>query len=306
MRRLGFHVSLAGGLAQLPPRAVYRHCTALQMFTSSPSQWAQPPLDPAAGQALAATLAGLDIRPHFVHALYLVNLASPDRALRRRSVRCLAVELQRAAQVGAAGVVVHLGSRGVAGRLLPALRRLARSLEEARVRAGQALPLLLENSAGAGGTVGSTLAELAEVFSLAPAAEPLRLCLDTAHAFAAGLPLHTPEGLEEVLTGVDALPGDPRLALVHLNDSRHPFASRRDRHWHLGQGHLGRAALGRIVNHPRLREIPLIMETPGTAEDDRRNMRVLRRLLPPEERPPLRRLRSPVPSVHITARRTET
>ena len=271
MRRLGFHVSLAGGLAQLPPRAVYRHCTALQMFTSSPSQWTQPPLDPAAGRALAAILAGLDIRPHFVHALYLLNLASPDRALRRRSLRCL-----------------------------------ARSLEEARVRAGNAWPLLLENSAGAGGTVGSTLAEIAEILSLAPAAEPLRLCLDTAHAFAAGLPLHTPEGLEEVLTGVDALPGGPRLALVHLNDSLHPFASRHDRHWHLGQGCIGRAALGRIVNHPRLREVSLIMETPGTAEDDRRNMRVLRRLLPPEERPPLRRLRSPVPSVHITARRTET
>jgi deoxyribonuclease-4 len=277
-------------------RALERHCTAVQTFTSSPSQWRRGPIDPEQAAALREGLAAADIRPHFVHAIYLLNLASPDRALWRRSVRHLAEELQRAALVGAAGVVFHLGSVGEGGRARDGVRRVAKALREARARAAVGLPLILENSAGAGYTLGGTPEQIGEIMAQAAEAEPLRLCLDTAHAFAAGLPVHTEEGLEEVLARVEAALGpcfaeaaQGKLAVIHLNDSRYAFASRHDRHWHIGQGCMGREALRRIINHPRLKALPMIMETPGTAEDDKRNMRAVRRMLPAEERWELRR-----------------
>ncbi len=289
MRRLGFHVSIAGGLLNLVPRALARHCTAVQMFTSSPSQWGRAPLDPREAMALRRALRQADIRPHFVHAIYLLNLASADRDLWRRSVRHLAEELQRAAMLGAAGVVFHLGSVGEGGRYDRGVRRVAKALAEVRERSQVSVPLILENSASAGYTVGGSLEQIAEIIALAPEAEPLRMCLDTAHAFAAGLPVHTEQGLEEVLGNLQRTVGQRRLRLIHANDSRYPFAARHDRHQHLGQGYLGREAFRRLLNHPRLKRLPFIMETPGTEEDDKRNMRTLRRLLPPEERPPLRR-----------------
>jgi deoxyribonuclease-4 len=257
------------------------------MFTSSPSQWRTVALDPNAAAALREGLAAADIRPSFVHAIYLLNLASPDRALWGRSVRHLAEELRRAALVGAAGVVLHLGSVGAGGRVADGVRRVARALREARARAEVGIPLLLENGAGAGHTLGGTPEQIGEMLAQAAEAEPLRLCLDTAHAFAAGLPVHTAEGLEETLARIET----GRLALVHLNDSRYEFGAHRDRHWHLGKGQIGREALARIVNHPRLQALPMIMETPGTVEDDRRNMYAVRRMLPAQERWELRRRR---------------
>lgn len=284
VRRFGFHVSIAGGLAQVLPRARERHCTAVQTFTSSPSQWRVGPLAPEEAAALQEGLSAADIRPHVVHAIYLLNLASPDRDLWQKSVRHLGEELRRAARLGAAGVVFHLGSVGEQGRTRDGVRRVARALREARGRAEVALPLILENSAGAGATVGRTPEQIGEIMAQAEQAEPLRLCLDTAHAFAAGLPVHDQEGLEEVLARVAGSMSISRLALIHLNDSKYPFASRHDRHWHVGQGYLGREGLARIINHPRLKALPMIMETPGTVDDDKRNMRAVRRMLPKEER----------------------
>ncbi len=290
-RRFGFHVSIAGGLGHVLGRAQERHCTAVQTFTSSPSQWRTVALDAEQAAALREGLAQADIRPHFVHAIYLLNLASPDRELWNKSVAHLTEELRRATRLGAAGVVFHLGSVGEGGRVREGVRRVAQALREVRARAEVETPLVLENGAGAGYTMGRTLEQLGEIRARATAAEPLGICLDTAHAFAAGLPVHTAEGLETTLERLSAVGGLPALTLLHLNDSRVPFATNRDRHWHIGQGFLSREGLGRIVNHPQLRGLPMIMETPGTVEDDRRNMYAVRRLLPREERWPLTRRR---------------
>ncbi|NLO73516.1 MAG: deoxyribonuclease IV [candidate division WS1 bacterium] len=279
MRRAGFHISIAGGLSKVLPRAQRRNCTALQMFTSSPAQWAVKPLDAAQGAALAQSLAAADLHPHFVHAVYLLNLVSPDRVLRGKSVRHLAQELRRAETIGAAGVIFHLGSVGPQGKLAAGVPRLARSLQETRERAENVVPLILENSAGGGGSLGNQLEPIAEAVAGAASAEPLNFCLDTAHAFAAGWPLHTEQGLEGTLERLETALGLERLALLHLNDSLFGLGSHRDRHWHLGRGKLGGKALRRIVNHPRLAHLPLIMETPGTEADDRRNMRLLRKWL---------------------------
>ncbi len=285
--RLGFHVSIAGGIPQVLARAVRRRCTTLQLFTSSPVQWARCPLDPDECRHFAQDLAACDIRPHFVHASYLLNIASPNQRLWRRSVAHLSTELRRAEMLCAAGVVLHLGSAQEAGSVNAGIKRVAAGLDAAREQANNYLPLILENSAGAGNTVGSGIPEIAEIIAQSRYADHLQICLDTAHAFAAGWPLHTAEGLDKVLGELDSTCSPQRLVLIHANDSRSEFASRVDRHWHIGKGKIGREAFRTIVNHPRLHELPFIMETPGTERDDLRNMRVIRRLISKAIRPPL-------------------
>jgi deoxyribonuclease-4 len=284
-RRIGFHISAAGGLVNVPERAARLGCTAAQIFTQPPSQWRRRTILDEEAQAFSRGMERLDIVPYFVHAIYLLNLASGDESLRRKSAAHLAGELQIARSLGAAGVVVHLGSTGRDGTREEGIRRLSSSLEEARGESGTVVPLVLENSTCSGGTMGCRLDEIARILESARDAEPLRLCLDTSHAFGAGLAVHTEDGLEKTFSSLGNLMGLERLALIHFNDSPLPFASGRDRHWHIGKGEMGSAALGRILNHPLLEDIPFIMETPRkTDKEDLCNMRVVRRFLSPAAR----------------------
>ena len=285
--RLGFHVSVAGGFENLVRGAVRRRCTALQMFTSAPVQWARRKVGVREGSRLAQHLAELDITPHFVHASYLLNLSSPDRALRRRSISDLAQEVEAARRLGAAGVIVHLGSVGAGGQIEEGIARVAEAADIVCERVPEGPPVILENSAGQGNMVGSRLEHIARIIEGADCPERLRVCIDTAHAFGAGYAVHTASGLRRTIEEMDATFGLERMALLHVNDSLLPFASGRDRHWHIGRGEIGREAMARIVNHPRLRHLPYIMETPGTEGDDLSNMRRIRRLLRPANRPPI-------------------
>jgi deoxyribonuclease-4 len=280
----GFHVSIAGGIEKAVARAVDRGCTAFQIFTSSPSQWARRPLDKAESEAFRTAAAQAGIQKYFVHAIYLLNLASADEGLRAKSVSVLGEELVRADLLGASGVIFHLGSVGAGGDCSEGIRRVASSLEAARAASGRELPLVLENSAGAGGTIGAEPAHLEAIISKAGRAEPMAICLDTAHAFAAGIPIHTAAGLDELMARPFM---DRRLAVLHTNDSLGGAGSRRDRHWHLGDGEIGMSALRRIVRHSRIRNLPMIMETPGTLDDDRRNMKTLITILGLSKNPAL-------------------
>lgn len=285
--RLGFHVSIAGGLDKCIRRAVMRRCTALQMFSGAPVQWARPGFTDAEAAAFADGLAERGIAPHFVHAKYLLNVSSPDPELREKSVADLCEEVSIARNVRAGGVVMHLGSVGADGAIEDGIERVARAVDAACEAVPDGPPVILENSAGQGNIVGAEFEELAAIIAMTRYPERVRCCIDTAHAFGAGLPLHTEDGLEEALGLIEATFGMDRLALLHVNDSKVPFASGRDRHWHIGRGEIGREAMARIVNHPRLVHLPFIMETPGTEADDVTNMRRIRRLIRPENRPPL-------------------
>lgn len=285
--RLGFHVSIAGGLDKCIQRAIIRRCTALQMFSGAPVQWARPGFTDAEAAAFADGLAERDIAPHFVHAKYLLNVSSPDAELREKSVADLCTEVEIARKLRAGGVVTHLGSVGAHGAIEDGIARVARAVDAACEAVPDGPPVILENSAGQGNIVGAEFEELAAIIAMTRYPERVRCCIDTAHAFGAGIPLHTEEGLEEALALIDATFGIDRLALLHVNDSKVPFASGRDRHWHIGRGEIGREAMTRIVNHPRLVHLPFIMETPGTEADDVTNMRRIRRLIRPENRPPL-------------------
>jgi len=285
--RLGFHISIAGGLAKVVPRALRRGCTTLQLFSSSPVQWERPPLDAEECQQFLQQLAAYNIQPHFVHASYLLNVASPNQELRQRSISHLGDELQRAELLNAAGVVLHLGSVGDEGAIEPGIERVAHALDAVRLQAENDIPLILENSAGAGNTLGTSLAEIAQIMAASEYSDHLQFCLDTAHAFAAGWPVHQREGLDQVLAELDNTLGPKRLVLIHANDSRSGWNSRVDRHWHIGRGKIGREGFRIIVNHPRLCKMPFIMETPGTEEDDVRNMRAIRQLVEQDIHPPL-------------------
>lgn len=285
--RLGFHVSTAGGLDQCIRRAIIRRCTTLQMFTGAPVQWARNPVSEADGAAFASALADRDIRPHFVHAKYLLNVSSPDRQLRKKSVEDLCEELEMARRLRAAGVIMHLGSVGAEGVIADGIRRVAQAIDVACERVPGGPKVILENCAGQGRIVGAEFGQLAEIIASTSVPERVMSCVDTAHAFGAGIPLHTEDGLEQAVEEMEATFGLHSLALLHVNDSKVPFASGCDRHWHIGRGEIGKEAMTRIVNHPLLMHLPLVMETPGTEADDVTNMRRIRRLIRPENRPPL-------------------
>jgi len=285
--RLGFHVSIAGGLDKCIRRAVIRRCTALQMFSGAPVQWARPGFTDAEAAAFAEGLRERGITPHFVHAKYLLNVSSPDPELREKSVADLCEELAIAKRLGAAGVIMHLGSVGAEGEIEDGIARVARAVDAACDAVPDGPDVILENSAGQGNIVGAEIEQLASIIAATRNTDRIRCCMDTAHAFGAGIPLHTEDGLEEALALIDATFGMDRLALLHVNDSKVPFDSGRDRHWHIGRGEIGREGMSRIVNHPRLVHLPFIMETPGTEADDVSNMRRIRRLIRTENRPPI-------------------
>jgi len=270
---VGAHVSVAGGLGKVVPRARRIGAEVVQVFPSNPRQWRCQEPSPEALEpfGLALRRAGL---PLFVHTIYLINLASPDPALRERSARALGHALRFGALAGAAGVVTHIGFHRGEG-IERALGRVARSVRRARDLAGPLPlpPLLLETSAGSRGSLGSTPEELGRLVEVLPG--EAGVCLDTAHLFAAGFPIHTAEGLGALLAGVDARVGMDRVGLVHLNDCRSALGSRSDRHENLWEGEIGREGLALWVRHPLLRAVPFVLETPGFGREgpDRRNVR---------------------------------
>lgn len=223
-------------------------------------------------------LAELGIEPVVLHTIYLVNLAAADPQLRRKSIAALAEELRRAEAFGAHYVVTHLGSAGES-RLSAALARAAAAVRAAlRQDGGSQAMLLLENSAGSRNIIGAKFAQLADVMGRVDSRR-LGLCFDTAHAFASGYDVASPRGLRETLVEIDHCIGLDKLRIVHLNDSRAALGSQVDRHEHIGLGAIGRQGIRRIIRHPKLRELPFIMETPiERPGDDARNMRRLRQL----------------------------
>ena len=275
--RLGFHVSIAGGFARVPERARYLGCETLQVFSRSPRAWRAQPIQESEAEAFRQPLSAARITPVVVHTPYLLNLGSADRSLGKRSTDVLAEELRRAAQLGAQYVVTHLG--GSPEPPARVLRRIARRLDTALRLSPPDVLLLLENSAGAGSLVGAPFSDLAEIVAHSRFPARLGLCLDTAHALAAGYEVRTREGLAQTLAQLDAALGLHRLRLLHGNDSKSDLGSHVDRHWHIGRGAIGLAGFRNILSHPKLQPLPLIMETPRrTIADDRRNMRVMKRL----------------------------
>ena len=287
--RLGFHVSIAGGMHRALAAARQRRCQTIQVFTAAPSAWVRRNSRPEEDAAFVAGCRQSNITPVFVHAPYLLNVASADRKLWRKSVSVLAQELEIANRWEATGVVLHLGSAGD-GSMEAGIRRVARAIGEARSRSEGPAKTILENCAGAGRTVGHTVAQIGQILDeVGP--HRIGVCLDTAHAFAAGYAIDTVQGIDDVLAEAEEAFGLDLMELIHLNDSKSALGSRVDRHEDIGRGQIGREGFGLILTEPRLAHLPFIMETPKTPgndlADDLSNLRRVRRIIPKELRPPL-------------------
>lgn len=274
---IGFHTSIAGGIPLAVERAKSLGCTTMQIFTHSPRVWAMKDIDPEDAQAFGKARKAAGIAPVFVHTAYLINLASRDEALYKRSVDMLRTEMVRADMLGAEYVVTHLGSAS-GHDPEQSKRRVADAIGAALEGLKVSARLLLENTAGERGDVGYDLDDIGEIIGMSGAGGA-GVAIDTCHSFGAGYDIKTARGLDDFVARLDSAIGLDRLGLIHLNDSKHPLGSRRDRHENIGRGEIGRAAFGRIINHPELRDKPFVMETPKASdEDDRRNMALVRRL----------------------------
>lgn len=260
--QIGAHVSVAGGV----DNAVERQCdvggNCGQIFTHSPQVWQQPEITAEeADRFRAETAANLE-GPWVIHSSYLVNLCTPNPELREQSILSLQAEVDAAAHLDISYVNTHLGAHTGAG-VEQGLANAASALDELEVPEG--VTVLIESDAGAGTKLGGDFGELATV--LTECTLDLGVCLDTAHLFAAGYDLGTPTDVEHTITEFETAVGLEHLVCIHLNDSKHACGSHKDEHAHLGDGLIGVDGIRAVVNHPALRELPFIVETPR--EDDR-------------------------------------
>jgi deoxyribonuclease-4 len=250
----------------------------VQIFVDNPTAWRRRTAPPRHLDAFREQLLELDVRPVAVHASYLVNLAGPDPTFRASSIEVLASDMAAAARYGAAIVNVHTGSHRetstadgierVATAVADVLRRVRREQRAGPGGAASEEPVLtLENSAGGGYSVGSSIEELAAIAeraaALGVAERRLGFCLDVAHAWGAGVAMDDPDAIDAWLETFDRELGLGRLRMIHFNDSRSDRGSRADRHEHVGAGRIGPRGLGHLVRHPRLQDVPFILETPG-------------------------------------------
>ena len=278
---LGAHVSVAGGVAKAVERGDRLGCEAIQIFAKNASQWRAKPLDPAEAAAFrAARAASPTLVSAVSHASYLINLAATDATVLARSEAALADELDRAAALGLDGVVLHPGAHLGTGEEA-GLERVAAALDRVLAEVPEAAPpVLLENTAGQGTVLGHRLEHLAALRARVAAPHRLGFALDTCHAFAAGYPIHQRDGYEAFAAEVEALLGLPHVRCWHLNDSLRPFASRVDRHEHIGAGEIGAQPFGWLIHDRRFRDVPMVIECePGDEGcEHRRDLDVLRGL----------------------------
>lgn len=274
--KIGFHVSAAGGFAKVIPRAVERKCSVIQLFSRSPRRWAYKKLDPADIAAFKKQRRKANIDPVFVHMPYIINLASTDKELYKRSIDSLRVELMRSHTLGAEYVIVHAGS---AEERHAGIKRMVRGVEQALNEAANSVVLLIENTPGGGTEFGDTFADLANMIQSCKYPQRIGITLDTAHAFAAGYGIDEKKGVDAMISDIDRLIGMNKLHLVHFNDSKTECGSRHDRHEHIGKGKIGKG-MKYIINHPLLKTKPFILETPRmNAHDDLRNLKTVQRYL---------------------------
>lgn len=274
----GAHVSAAGGLDKAPARAREIESSCLQLFTKQPNRWAEPAVDEALALAFSEQLEVHQIRVAGSHDSYLINLATPNPELWERSFQAFRKELARCAGLGLQFLVTHPGN-ATDGDSASGIARNAEGVARALEEVQGPTRVLLELTAGSGTTVGGSFEDLSAILERIPASLQNRMgvCFDTCHAYSAGYDLLG--DYEGVWKAFDGSLGLERLGLFHMNDSKHPFASRKDRHEHLGEGSLGVDPFRRIVQDSRFLPIYKILETPKEPDpvgNDLRNLRLLR------------------------------
>jgi deoxyribonuclease IV len=308
--RVGFHVSISGGISNSVDNALKIGCNAFQIFSRSPRGWSAKPLKEEDVQNFRIKLndSKIDRDSIFVHMPYLPNLSSPDSTLHKKSTNVLVEELRRSTLLGIPYVILHLGSHSGKGnqngmnQLIKACNfafdtyyktssasMVAKNEKKnGSIKQGRSISIILENTAGEKNSIGSKFDELGLILDKLVSSPHSNssngisygICLDTCHAFAAGYDLRTKEGVNETLDKFKSKIGLRNLKVIHLNDSKDKLNSNRDRHEHIGIGKIGKEGFRELLNHNAIRKIPFIMETPiDTRRDDPDNLRVVLNLL---------------------------
>jgi len=278
--QLGVHVSTAGGkIYETLQRAATLGCTTMQFFSRNPQQWRAAALDPGDAEEFVREKLKFDIKPVFVHIPYLINLASPNPRLYKFSIQAYIEDIREADALQADYIVTHMGSHKDTTEV-GGLKRLTRALNKIlEGTKNSAAGILLENTAGSGSWLGYKFSHQRKVIQGLRDAARVGLCLDTAHAYLAGYDLSKAEGLKRLLDEIDRNVGVGLLRLIHLNDAKGKLGSHVDRHEHIGKGGIGLEGMRGIVNHPSLRDLPFILETPKDSDDaDRINVALVRSL----------------------------
>ncbi len=283
--RFGFHISIAGGFSQVLGRANVRRCEAIQFFSRNPRGWKYDPLDEGDAERFRSALQSSGMFPVFLHLPYLPNIACPNSKFYRRSIDSIAADLERAEQLGTAYLIIHIGHR-LESSESEAVDAVSGAINEALARVENSVVILMENTAGQGSEIGHTFEQMAKILRGIGEKERIGICLDTAHLLEAGYDLSNRNGIERTLENFDRTIGLTKLHLLHLNDSKTPLGSRKDRHWHIGQGYIGLEGFRTLINHPLLIHLPGIMETPRTDTlEDLENMKTIRSLVAPSPLP---------------------
>jgi deoxyribonuclease IV len=275
---IGAHVSTAGGLDRAIERGVERGCESIQIFNQSPRMWRPTKYGPDDFAAFREAMAASPVETVVIHAVYLINCATVDRELRKKSLTSLTHALRTGDGIGAAGVVLHPGAQ--AGEPHgPSMKRAGKVIAAA-LADSESCPLLLEQTAGHKGLLGRDFDETAELIELAGGGERLGLCLDSCHLFVQGYDITDEAHLAKVLDEADEKVGLKRLRCLHVNDAAAPLGSCRDRHANVGQGEMGKRGLCAFLSEPRFEGLPATLETPGPRKKgpDRKEVQAAKRL----------------------------
>ncbi|MCX5680403.1 MAG: deoxyribonuclease IV [Candidatus Omnitrophica bacterium] len=276
--RIGVHVSIAGKIYEALERAKALGCNTIQIFSRNPRGWQVQGFDKSDLSRFSELKAKYGIAPIAVHIPYIINLATPDDRLYRRSIEAYIDDVKRADLLGAEYFVTHLGSHKGSGED-SGIKRFSGALVQILKKAKPKTTILLENTAGSGDSIGYKFEHIQRIIDSIGNSKKIGVSLDTAHMFEAGYDLKTKIGFRETFSRFDELIGLDKIKVIHFNDSLSLLGSHVDRHQHLGKGEIGLQALGRVINHPALKDAAFIMETPKESDkDDKRNIAIARKM----------------------------
>jgi deoxyribonuclease-4 len=275
---LGAHVSTSGGVNKAPANGVQLGCEAIQIFTKNQMQWRAKPFTPAEIDSYREEFAKTDLHVAVSHDSYLINLGSPEESKLAQSLSSFEDEVERCEQLGVPYLVFHPGSHVGAGEKI-GLATIAASLNQVlKKKKGYKTQLLLETTAGQGSNLGYRFEQLAEIIGMVAENDRLGICVDSCHIFAAGYDIRNRTVYETTFQQFDSIIGISKIKAFHLNDSKKEFASKVDRHEHIGEGAIGLEAFRLIVNDDRFQGLPMLLETPGGDAEYENNLRLLKGL----------------------------
>lgn len=276
--KFGMHVSAAGGIDSTVGNAAKFGCETMQIFVNPPQRWNPVEIPEEQTKSFLSKNQKAKIEPIFIHSIYLINLASHNTFFYNQSIVQLVDCLEKTQKIKATGVVTHLGSAKVLSRN-EAIKKIAAGIDQVLEKTSYG-DFIIENSAGAGNIIGDKFDEIGAIIKLVKNKDRLKVALDTAHAYGSGYNVATEEGLAKTLAEFNKLIGLEKLVLIHGNDTEVELGSCKDRHANIGQGKIGTEGFKRIINHPKLKHLPFILETPGfgSGEEDKKELGLLKDL----------------------------